>query len=173
MFLSAQGCYSQLGRFLRASGGVSRHEVRRQVVRGFSPRKRRCFRVYGHKVRRQVVFSAQAEVFPGSHRQKMTNLCFLRASGGVSTLGPHLDSAFLFSPRKRRCFFLIHITLHLKIVFSAQAEVFLKVHPTLIKQSRFLRASGGVSVKCALRLSTYLFSPRKRRCFSKLKCCHL
>ena len=71
----------------------------------------------------------------------------------------------VFSPRKRRCFRVRFRRFCCKTVFSAQAEVFPVQHAGELQRVRFLRASGGVSMKDIQDGITYWFSPRKRRCF--------
>ena len=51
-------------------------------------------------------------------------------------------------------------------VFSAQAEVFLRICVPPRRLWRFLRASGGVSASMRRFFAASGFSPRKRRCFS-------
>ena len=70
--------------FLRASGGVSSLMLRLGIDVVFSPRKRRCFRCFARIPRSVKVFSAQAEVFPDFYCRLSSQVCFLRASGGVS-----------------------------------------------------------------------------------------
>ena len=88
----------------RASGGVSlAHRLRYQCLRS-SPRKRGCFLVRVAHAHIDVVFPAQAGVFPAHSCRKQPLRCLPRASGGVSSccrrflLGPRS------SPRKRGCF---------------------------------------------------------------------
>ena len=50
-------------------------------------------------------------------------------------------------------------------VFSAQAEVFLRIFTEVLSIVCFLRASGGVSAAAQSELLRAQFSPRKRRCF--------
>ena len=95
---------SRPSRFLRASGGVSRFVHSIYATSLFSPCKRRCFWRWSQSRRHQAVFSAQAEVFPGNSPASVLQICFLRASGGVS-INPALHNLqYTFSPRKRRCF---------------------------------------------------------------------
>ena len=93
-----------------------------------------------------VVFSAQAEVFLTKPDGSQENPCFLRASGGVSKQIPAGDFAGAFSPRKRRCFRSTQRHTQGNEVFSAQAEVFPFRIANAHKVTRFLRASGGVSL---------------------------
>ena len=95
----------------------------------------------------------------------MKLLCFLRASGGVSTLRFLAADRRRFSPRKRRCFQSVRNRTWSSGVFSAQAEVFLWRTYSTSALSRFLRASGGVSAATATNADKVEFSPRKRRCF--------
>ena len=71
-----------------------------------------------------MVFSAQAEVFPACSPLRHFDLCFLRASGGVSRQRERIPDPEKFSPRKRRCFCRRAIQARSADVFSAQAEVF-------------------------------------------------
>ncbi len=151
--------------FLRASGGVSRLPGDGRAVRGFSPRKRRCFFGRASIVWTSTVFSAQAEVFLCNARHDEEDASFLRASGGVSSFFSCLFSLRWFSPRKRRCFYGFKYSSDVQEVFSAQAEVFLS-HPHYPQIATcFLRASGGVSRPPSAAQSPQRFSPRKRRCF--------
>ncbi len=132
--------------FLRASGGVSMSQSLTDAEKAFSPRKRRCF----------------CRRFGGFFRR-----CgFLRASGGVSTYLRSSSPQISFSPRKRRCFWLCKNLASYLTVFSAQAEVFLRLHAPASMAACFLRASGGVSAFTRARVYGSVFSPRKRRCFS-------
>ena len=152
--------------FLRASGGVSRVERVTKPLKEFSPRKRRCFYVDDAPAGLHVVFSAQADVFLSYISASGRTMCFLRASGGVS----HLLQVRLMerqsSPRKRRCFSPRVTGRELEHVFSAQAEVFPKGKYLQNVGTRFLRASGGVSLLRGGASVVTTFSPRKRRCFS-------
>ena len=131
----------------------------------FSPRKRRCFFVLENSALFEKVFSAQAEVFPilDIGLKKMER--FLRASGGVSIALLPIWMVIAFSPRKRRCFFLEPRPAVRSTVFSAQAEVFLNHEYAVTFAFRFLRASGGVSGRGGIFMTSLPFSPRKRRCF--------
>ena len=151
--------------FLRASGGVSKFTLQQRFSEKFSPRKRRCFLDTRNLEGVRAVFSAQAEVFLAYGPDITASKSFLRASGGVSTLGMIPFALHSFSPRKRRCFQRLVHHHPVTIVFSAQAEVFLRLKICVFMVFRFLRASGGVS--CALQAHglQYGFSPRKRRCF--------
>ena len=111
------------------------------------------------------VFSAQAEVFLLMKSVMMMALCFLRASGGVSTYFHIIILKKEFSPRKRRCFPPTLLDQVSGGVFSAQAEVFLNSNLTYHLFLSFLRASGGVSFFLPRVLKKKSFSPRKRRCF--------
>ena len=91
-------------RFLRASGGVSKLNLSRLDFSPFSPRKRRCFYRIGCFLDTDIVFSAQAEVFPINGNRAKERVRFLRASGGVSRLFVLPRIVMKFSPRKRRCF---------------------------------------------------------------------
>ena len=53
-------------------------------------------------------------------------------------------------------------------VFSAQAEVFLIHTAQFCTYTSFLRASGGVSHGGSIYAHNLVFSPRKRRCFSRI-----
>ena len=152
-------------RFLRASGGVSPTSSTPASRRWFSPRKRRCFLLSCPCLRRRAVFSAQAEVFPQKKSLQCRQNRFLRASGGVSSSIPADSGRGRFSPRKRRCFFLIKVHYANHSVFSAQAEVFLARQGVGVPVDGFLRASGGVSPFAACGAGRTSFSPRKRRCF--------
>ncbi len=152
-------------RFLRASGGVSTWRLSRLRNDPFSPRKRRCFRLQFPAAFGTKVFSAQAEVFPLTSWTTSGLLCFLRASGGVSKYDFEFDHDRLFSPRKRRCFYLVKYEKQKARVFSAQAEVFLARKKRENLSKGFLRASGGVSSALSYSSCAILFSPRKRRCF--------
>ncbi len=90
---------------------------------------------------------------------------FLRASGGVSRSARKGACAYPFSPRKRRCFQGRQGDGGREGVFSAQAEVFLLLVVASDDKTRFLRASGGVSMVDVDVFKAGLFSPRKRRCF--------
>ena len=90
---------------------------------------------------------------------------FLRASGGVSKSFMIYIEVDKFSPRKRRCFYLLVSRLPASKVFSAQAEVFPVSIPRSRCVARFLRASGGVSTGTNPITGLPGFSPRKRRCF--------
>ena len=58
-----------------------------------------------------------------------------------------------------------------RLVFSAQAEVFLVVLSKRLSSMSFLRASGGVSSTAKGAKCTLGFSPRKRRCFyGRVRC---
>ncbi len=72
--------------------------------RTFSPRKRRCFQIQESTIIQDGVFSAQAEVFLKQQGDLRLSKGFLRASGGVSKIGPLENGGIEFSPRKRRCF---------------------------------------------------------------------
>ena len=76
-----------------------------------------------------------------------------------------------FSPRKWRCFRDVHDVCLCLRVFSAQAEVFLRHATNWPVLLGFLRASGGVSTIAGRRIAELLFSPRKRRCFSRRRRC--
>ncbi len=131
----------------------------------FSPRKRRCFLCWWWIFYWMRVFSAQAEVFLGWSLIIYAFLCFLRASGGVSSgVEPSADN-LLFSPRKRRCFQRNRNYRHHREVFSAQAEVFPQPSHKVSVLTGFLRASGGVSTRDDVCTPVRKFSPRKRRCF--------
>ena len=93
-----------------------------------------------------AVFSAQAEVFLPDYLKIRRSDGFLRASGGVSAVRIVTTGVPLFSPRKRRCFYVVSRNGSGSSVFSAQAEVFLRLPLTLRLCLRFLRASGGVSI---------------------------
>ncbi len=98
--------------------------------------------------------------------------CFLRASGGVSSVETRHKTEFAFSPRKRRCFLSQRLRSRHRRVFSAQAEVFLKHIANAQMREGFLRASGGVSYIEYLEKNLDMFSPRKRRCFRNLRARH-
>ena len=165
MFLSIFIEYERLGGFLRASGGVSETAIGSTVPITFSPRKRRCFWKTKSTWIKCTVFSAQAEVFPRRANSTTSCTCFLRASGGVSVSQVKYVMVEVFSPRKRRCFYAPYFTHILRMVFSAQAEVFLSKDGSSVWWGCFLRASGGVSVSAFGIACTIWFSPRKRRCF--------
>ncbi len=93
-------------------------------------------------------------------------MCFLRASGGVSSPCHYKRPCNQFSPRKRRCFFKAVRWRMVGRVFSAQAEVFLTRKFSGYVPTCFLRASGGVSDWTTAHPNLAPFSPRKRRCFS-------
>ena len=151
--------------FLRASGGVSHLLVGLILRLLFSPRKRRCFCSPTLALSPMKVFSAQAEVFLNRFQSHRRTLSFLRASGGVSSIGSLPFQLVQFSPRKRRCFLFLGIVLRHYIVFSAQAEVFPSISNHIATYTSFLRASGGVSMAAIESSSKTMFSPRKRRCF--------
>ena len=140
------------GSFLRASGGVSKRCRKILEVAGFSPRKRRCFRVAKVSYRLLGVFSAQAEVFPRPKFLRPAQARFLRASGGVSEDEVSTLTGIEFSPRKRRCFQPVLGSPRQGLVFSAQAEVFPTSTRAASTRFGFLRASGGVSVACRASL---------------------
>ena len=165
VFLPAKMVSASTPGFLRASGGVSIKGSVGSLGSAFSPRKRRCFFGIRLAVYQGIVFSAQAEVFLVGESKPESNIGFLRASGGVSTLVAMHKHHVVFSPRKRRCFFGSSTLAAMKAVFSAQAEVFLW-HPLQLDCCQgFLRASGGVSVPFTPARVEGVFSPRKRRCF--------
>ena len=152
-------------RFLRASGGVSFLPDFWSGYDRFSPRKRRCFDLTVVAFSARHVFSAQAEVFPDEKCELRQSQRFLRASGGVSPAFFNESTSDGFSPRKRRCFLaLVHLSA-CRLVFSAQAEVFLQSPNIKIQHHSFLRASGGVSKNRVYFVRNHKFSPRKRRCF--------
>ena len=129
----------------RASGGVSVYSVFDAKRAASSPRKRGCFR---HAARREVeemVFPAQAGVFPYRLRPARLPACLPRASGGVSDTGAQItDHAY---------------------VFPAQAGVF--PIPAIEPNAGLSlpRASGGVSSVGLSSERTNKSSPRKRGCF--------
>ena len=96
-------------------------------------------------LKKEIVFSAQAEVFLILIPSRLKCVSFLRASGGVSAAQVMKDAEQTFSPRKRRCFQGKRHVDSEAAVFSAQAEVFLEVILRCRFGTRFLRASGGVS----------------------------
>ena len=165
VFLQGHVRQSRDNSFLRASGGVSIPLKEIQFQMKFSPRKRRCFRNHDDVERERGVFSAQAEVFREFCGNVFVNMGFLRASGGVSSCRFIFRREPTFSPRKRRCFQKTAPFAEVAFVFSAQAEVFPSMIITLLATLCFLRASGGVSLKCWANCQGRKFSPRKRRCF--------
>ena len=128
VFPTAHGVGTGLGCFLRASGGVSIGSCNSFKRFGFSPRKRRCFDYRERQHGLGFVFSAQAEVFLRRNTSFCSERSFLRASGGVSPCKAPPGKVILFSPRKRRCFLIPKIQRQRDGVFSAQAEVFLRVN---------------------------------------------
>ena len=106
-------------------------------------------------------------MFPKRLRPGKTKARFLRASGGVSFVVHPSHRISKFSPRKRRCFCRWRNPSCQRPVFSAQAEVFLRIHLVRGILQSFLRASGGVSGKYGQYSVRLVFSPRKRRCFQK------
>ncbi len=106
-------------------------------------------------------------MFPQRPNRRCLFLCFLRASGGVSAVLHLFITDYKFSPRKRRCFYGKRNRNYKRRVFSAQAEVFPTPFSLSVAGERFLRASGGVSIRDSRRSVSKRFSPRKRRCFQR------
>ena len=93
--------------------------------REFSPRTRRCFCPKDSRETLERVFSAYAEVFLVILLLFYCAISFLRVRGGVSDLVGFGLEVYLFSPRTRRCFYLLPFGYSRHGVFSAYAEVFL------------------------------------------------
>ena len=129
---------------------------------------RRCFLRIAKKREAKPVFSAQAEVFLEVLCQGLNLNSFLRASGGVSMYAKKGYEEVPFSPRMRRCFQQLAGHGQSLQVFSARAEVFLKIYIRCVLYICFLRTSGGVSVLDWLTVCVRTFSPRMRRCFPPL-----
>ena len=88
----------------RASGGVSYKTTFNAGYLVSSPRKRGCFLMKRIDLADQIVFPAQAGVFPTARRSPTRLLRLPRASGGVSRDRASNFGASTSSPRKRGCF---------------------------------------------------------------------
>ena len=148
VFPSATGPHTIKTRLPRASGGVSKPAHSAPHECGSSPRKRGCFQQAEAGTANDVVFPAQAGVFPTFKKYRPRGYGLPRASGGVPDGTMVVRACCASSPRKRGCF---------QILPSA-AEI----------RGGLPRASGGVSPPqsgCSLASRS---SPRKRGCFSYL-----
>ncbi len=129
----------------RASGGVSSILDSGFCAPSSSPRKRGCFRRPVMQQWADVVFPAQAGVFPCHLLRIHCAPSLPRASGGVSCTAQTWSLSPTSSPRKRGCF--RGRPLPTGLPFSLP------------------RASGGVSVTGVVLTAASKSSPRKRGCF--------
>ena len=149
----------------RASGGVSKGDLKREIANKSSPRKRGCFLRFLGFGAEERVFPAQAGVFRRHDRLAFAEGRLPRASGGVSKKAPSRAAAPTSSPRKRGCFSQRASSCSSHWVFPAQAGVFLGCSGCTSSNHGLPRASGGVSRDDTERLALSLSSPRKRGCF--------
>ena len=151
----------------RASGGVSCRSRWATRARQSSPRKRGCFSECQVYRRYDHVFPAQAGVFPEACESSKQHLGLPRASGGVSdALHVSIETRWS-SPRKRGCFQNAFLNAAARLVFPAQAGVFLRRIVGIFLFASLPRASGGVSGDTSCCAKTAKSSPRKRGCFLK------
>ena len=129
----------------RASGGVSNWISQTLNGIGSSPRKRGCFLIAFES-------SIQSASLP-------------RASGGVSSCRTNPAIGLWSSPRKRGCFHFRAVHGDIRLVFPAQAGVFLGFEFCGWCFCSLPRASGGVSEFVEETHDGDPSSPRKRGCF--------
>ena len=149
----------------RASGGVSTTGLCDLPCPLSSPRKRGCFQVEALEGCLDLVFPAQAGVFPAARTVCRLRSRLPRASGGVSGFKTRNEVRQLSSPRKRGCFRSCHGRRRWRLVFPAQAGVFPFGPVSLHTSGSLPRASGGVSDHLPSFLRIGPSSPRKRGCF--------
>ena len=136
-----------------------------QIQKLSSPRKRGCFALDCAAVALNLVFPAQAGVFPQFSTVEHGAIGLPRASGGVSGWHRQPLPAKASSPRKRGCFYLGATPDELIEVFPAQAGVFPLGGAFSAPLGCLPRASGGVSANCDSGCRQKRSSPRKRGCF--------
>ena len=130
---------------LRARGGISECERKKNVRQPSSPRTRRYFHGSDGGVFIHILFSAHAEVFPPRLRLFLSLWALLRARGGISMSQAKRMRLASSSPRTRRYFHGCCTGTIFFRLFSAHAEVF----PIFVSGDRpgvsLLRARGGIS----------------------------
>ena len=110
----------------RASGGVPELTAPADSPEPYSPRKRGCSFPCKKFLSKKLVFPAQAGVFRGQAPCSWRICSIPRASGGVPASGYIIDQLLQYSPHKRGCSHKYRIFDEFRIVFPAQAGVFLK-----------------------------------------------
>ena len=129
----------------RASGGVSSNGSIPADAGWSSPRKRGCFPLGKECADINLVFPAQAGVFPARRRNRLQSEGLPRASGGVSLNARFIEGTTTSSPRKRGCFCIAESKTFSAGVFPAQAGVFPPSPPVVTALPGLPRASGGIS----------------------------
>ena len=150
---------------LRARGGISAHLLDLTWQGPSSPRTRRYFLIRQRGTVQIALFSAHAEVFPGSIARAAGVAALLRARGGISWFAREATHECNSSPRTRRYFHGVGGVHRQATLFSAHAEVFPGRENNLILNKTLLRARGGISLCHKCRLPNHPSSPRTRRYF--------
>ena len=125
VFPTLRGRYQHCRCFLHVCGGVSFNQSRVCLVKRFSPRMWRCFRIRTVLTACYRVFSTYVEVFPTLRGRYQHCRCFLHVCGGVSFNQSRVCLVKRFSPRMWRCFYERQTTSYSVKVFSMYVEVFL------------------------------------------------
>ena len=89
--------------FPRTRGGVSNYRLEDSINMEFSPHTRGCFCLKRATEAMLVVFPAHAGVFPLHKHYTISNACFPRTRGGVSTGDRYKVTEDKFSPHARGC----------------------------------------------------------------------
>ena len=131
----------------------------------FSLHMQRCFYIGERLWKKEEVFSAHAEMFPGRPSSDTRRLCFLCTCRDVSLAAWAAAHIRMFSLHMQRCFpmyFLVSLTCS---VFSAHAEMFLMGVRKVLRQDRFLCTCRDVSGSTLGVVQALLFSLHMQRCF--------
>ena len=151
--------------FLCLRRGVSSRQPLDIVVNNFSLPTQRCFSCSPERPSWDKLFSAYAEVFLSSGISFFMLYPFLCLRRGVSRQQYPEHGAGPFSLPTQRCFCNCYLHLYSNGLFSAYAEVFLRLRPRPAVLFPFLCLRRGVSFTAAFAASISPFSLPTQRCF--------
>ena len=134
----------------------------------FSLPTQRCFSVNCHSKRQTRLFSAYAEVFRSNPVYTPFEVPFLCLRRGVSQDVRLRCIPSSFSLPTQRCFYEISVSERRQFLFSAYAEVFLKLRAFGSTTQPFLCLRRGVSEAAIFICARRDFSLPTQRCFFSL-----
>ena len=153
----------------RVCGDVSGNLEGDKNVTWFSPRMRGCFQDRRRSEQRFHVLPAYAGMFLELSCFFSFGICSPRVCGDVSLTGAHEDTAAVFSPRMRGCFWRNRAGFFGQPVLPAYAGMFPCASSVGILQTSSPRVCGDVSRSPNSGSPRRRFSPRMRGCFSKAR----
>ena len=157
-------CFS----FLCLRRGVSGRLERAGERNGFSLPTQRCFHHIPIRNPSESLFSAYAEVFLKANKAQKRESAFLCLRRGVSRSARTRRRACHFSLPTQRCFYEISVSERRQFLFSAYAEVFLKLRAFGSTTQPFLCLRRGVSEAAIFICARRDFSLPTQRCFFSL-----